>query len=135
LAGDDDYLRGATSINHQVALRANFKMYSRSAKGGEKGDPNCNPWLAKMFIKVQHGICSTIVRYFDNYVVWFLSVPVDGEWGEWRHWTCSVTCGTGIDTRTRLCDNPAPADDGNDCTGPSSETRACVLHPCRKLFI
>ena len=48
LAGDDDYLRGATSINHQVALRANFKMYSRSAKGWEKGDPNRNPWLAKM---------------------------------------------------------------------------------------
>jgi len=29
-------------------LRANFKIYSRSAKGGEKGDPNRNPWLAKM---------------------------------------------------------------------------------------
>jgi hypothetical protein len=25
-----------------------FKMYYRSAKGGEKGDPNRNPWLAKM---------------------------------------------------------------------------------------
>ena len=25
-------------------------MYSRSAKGGEKGDPNRNPWLAKMTI-------------------------------------------------------------------------------------
>ena len=48
LAGDDNFLRGATSINHQVALRANFKMYSRSPKGGEKGDPNRNPWLAKM---------------------------------------------------------------------------------------
>jgi hypothetical protein len=48
LAVDDDYLRGATSINHQVALHANFKMYSRSTKGGEKGDPNHNPWLAKM---------------------------------------------------------------------------------------
>jgi len=48
LAGDDDYLRGATSINHQVALHTNFKMYSRSAKGEEKGDPNRNPWLAKM---------------------------------------------------------------------------------------
>jgi hypothetical protein len=48
LAGDDDYLRVATSIIHQVALRANFKMYSRSAKGGEKRDPNRNPWLAKM---------------------------------------------------------------------------------------
>ena len=23
-------------------------MYSRSANGGEKGDPNRNPWLAKM---------------------------------------------------------------------------------------
>ena len=23
-------------------------MYSRSAKGGGKGDPNRNPWLAKM---------------------------------------------------------------------------------------
>jgi hypothetical protein len=52
LAGDDDYLRGATSINHQVALRANFKMYSRSAKGGEKGDPNRNPWLAKMILYI-----------------------------------------------------------------------------------
>jgi hypothetical protein len=38
LAGDDDYLRDATSINHQVALRANFKIYSRSAKGGEKDE-------------------------------------------------------------------------------------------------
>jgi hypothetical protein len=24
-------------------------MYSRSAKGGDKGDPNRNPWLAKMY--------------------------------------------------------------------------------------
>jgi hypothetical protein len=47
-AGDDDYLRGPTSINHQVALSANFKMYSRSTKGGEKGDPNRKPWLANM---------------------------------------------------------------------------------------
>jgi hypothetical protein len=61
LAGDDDYLRGATSINHQVALRANFKMYSRSAKGGEKGDPNRNPWLAKMF--VWEILTSVFVKY------------------------------------------------------------------------
>ena len=36
-----------------MALRANFKMYSRSAKGGEKGDPNRNPWLAKMYLTVR----------------------------------------------------------------------------------
>jgi hypothetical protein len=40
--------------NHQVALRANFKIYSRSAKGGEKGNPNRNPWLAKMLPYVLH---------------------------------------------------------------------------------
>jgi hypothetical protein len=34
----------------EVALRVNFKIYSRSAKGGEKGDPNRNPWLAKMTV-------------------------------------------------------------------------------------
>ena len=28
-------------------------MYSRSAKGGEKGDPNRNPWLAKMELEAQ----------------------------------------------------------------------------------
>jgi hypothetical protein len=57
LAGDDDYLRGATSINHQVALRANFKMYSRSVKGGEKGELNRNPWLAKMLFGRRKNIC------------------------------------------------------------------------------
>jgi hypothetical protein len=30
-------------------------MYSRSAKGGEKGDPNRNPWLAKMY--------TTLIKY------------------------------------------------------------------------
>jgi hypothetical protein len=30
----------------------NFKMYSRSAKGGEKEDPNCKPWLAKDEVKL-----------------------------------------------------------------------------------
>jgi hypothetical protein len=35
LAGDYDYLRGATTINHQVALLANFKMYSLVAVTNE----------------------------------------------------------------------------------------------------
>ena len=67
LAGDDDYLRGATSINHQVALRANFKMYSRSTKGGEKGDPNRNPWLAKMIILWVHNYFTAIFYLIHVY--------------------------------------------------------------------
>jgi hypothetical protein len=78
LAGDDDYLRGATSINHKVALRANFKMYSRSAKEGEKGDPNCNPWLAKMYKQMQNytiGDCMSLInrcRTKPLVIVWTL---------------------------------------------------------------
>ena len=55
-----------------------------------------------LFIKVQHGICSTIVKFLGNYVFSLFSAPIDGKWGEWRPWNCSVTCGNGIDMRTRL---------------------------------
>jgi hypothetical protein len=47
-----DWIRVLVVVTNEilVALRANFKMYSRSAKGGEKGDPNRNPWLATMHL-------------------------------------------------------------------------------------
>jgi hypothetical protein len=52
-----------------VALCANFKIYSRSAKGGEKGDPNRNPWLAKMafLVKTQNlvGQVTSVCHLFD----------------------------------------------------------------------
>ena len=38
-------------------------MYSRSAKGGEKADPNRNPWLAKMRILVSKLIIEIIATY------------------------------------------------------------------------
>jgi hypothetical protein len=38
-------------------------MYSRSAKGGEKGDPNRNPWLAKMVYFI-----ITVNTYLFKYV-------------------------------------------------------------------
>jgi hypothetical protein len=36
-------------------------MYSRSAKGGEKGNPNRNPWLAKMAL---HMITRYLIGHF-----------------------------------------------------------------------
>lgn len=43
------------------------------------------------------------------------------EWGQWSE--CSVTCGKGVETRTRVCTTSA-------CFGPSTETRDCERSPC-----
>lgn len=49
----------------------------------------------------------------------------EGGWGEWSAWSsCSVSCGTGQQYRTRLCDR-------NDCDGPAKMARACNTHPCK----
>jgi len=45
-------------------------------------------------------------------------------WGSWNEWNqCSVTCGSGLQTRTRECI-------GTGCAGDSSETQQCTLEPC-----
>ncbi|XP_076092754.1 uncharacterized protein LOC143064089 isoform X1 [Mytilus galloprovincialis] len=56
---------------------------------------------------------------------------VAGQWSMWINSSCSVTCGDGIITRTRTCDNPAPSDGGDDCFGSSNETVQCNVDPCR----
>ena len=57
--------------------------------------------------------------------------PVDGQWSDWSvPSTCSVTCGTGTRTKTRTCDNPAPAHGGAQCIGSSDETEACQEVDC-----
>merc|ERR1719471_364220 len=59
------------------------------------------------------------------------TVPVDGNWGEWSDYgECSVTCGEGTYTRTRVCDSPAPADGGADCEGEAEETSTCDAGAC-----
>jgi len=56
---------------------------------------------------------------------------VNGGWSAWSAWgSCSKTCGTGTQTRTRTCNNPAPANEGSDCSGPASETQDCNIAPC-----
>jgi len=57
--------------------------------------------------------------------------PVDGNWGSWGSWSsCSKTCDTGIATRTRDCDDPAPVGTGADCVGDSEETSICIEESC-----
>ncbi|XP_075764621.1 adhesion G protein-coupled receptor B2 isoform X1 [Pelodiscus sinensis] len=55
--------------------------------------------------------------------------PVHGLWEEWSPWSlCSVTCGRGARTRTRLC--VAPQHGGKACEGPEVQTKPCNIAIC-----
>lgn len=50
------------------------------------------------------------------------------RWSEWS--ICSVTCGQGVQSRHRACNNPEPAYGGLLCTGYPDETISCNEDPC-----
>ena len=63
-----------------------------------------------------------------------MCLVVNGGWGVWSDWgDCPVSCGGSENSRTRLCDNPAPANGGVECTADGSsgiETGKCNENPC-----
>ncbi|WAR28602.1 HMCN1-like protein, partial [Mya arenaria] len=60
----------------------------------------------------------------------YLSVAIDGAWGEWSENGCSATCGSGRSTKVRVCDNPAPSNGGNVCTGDTMIVESCIIREC-----
>ena len=54
--------------------------------------------------------------------------------GSFSHWIythpCSVTCGKGLVTRYRRCDDPIPKHGGADCVGERVETMSCDMGAC-----
>ncbi|XP_033728342.1 hemicentin-1-like isoform X2 [Pecten maximus] len=57
--------------------------------------------------------------------------PIQGGWSAWSNWSsCSVSCGTGHRTRTRVCDNPTPQHGGHSCHGHNWDTEACTSSNC-----
>ncbi|PIK51722.1 putative SCO-spondin-like [Apostichopus japonicus] len=57
---------------------------------------------------------------------------IDGGWSDWSQWSdCSRSCETGSELRNRTCDNPPPTPPyGEDCHGPSNQSRECNVHIC-----
>ncbi|XP_043327363.1 thrombospondin-1 isoform X1 [Cervus elaphus] len=57
--------------------------------------------------------------------------PINGGWGPWSPWDiCSVTCGGGVQKRSRLCNNPTPQFGGKDCIGDVTENQICNKQDC-----
>ena len=56
--------------------------------------------------------------------------PVAGGWSEWVWGPCSVSCGGGVQSGTRSCDNPAPSCNGAMCPGDNQSEQPCNTQPC-----
>ncbi|XP_037079043.1 A disintegrin and metalloproteinase with thrombospondin motifs 7-like, partial [Pollicipes pollicipes] len=56
---------------------------------------------------------------------------VDGRWGDWGAWgACSRSCGTGVQSSVRHCDQPVPANGGKYCVGERRRYRTCSAEAC-----
>ena len=88
------------------------------------------------FDTVAYRISINLISIFYKYKTrrkptYVVNILVDGIWGEWTGWSiCSVTCEDGIQTRTRLCDNPPRAYGGDYCPGVDTEHKNCTMIPC-----
>lgn len=58
--------------------------------------------------------------------------PIAGGWSDWSSWSdCEPVCGgDGIQTRTRNCNNPPPANGGAECPGSAIDLRICNTPDC-----
>ncbi|GAA6226448.1 A disintegrin and metalloproteinase with thrombospondin motifs 12-like [Lates japonicus] len=66
-------------------------------------------------------------------IVGKLPETVNGAWGQWSTWShCSRTCGTGVQSAERECDNPKPEFGGKYCTGERKRYRTCNTKPCQR---
>ena len=88
----------------------------------------------KQFFLLVCFLCSSwAVQSFDegSFSWWVICSTVDGNWTDWGYWeVCSVTCGGGVQSRTRTCTNPSPHFGGRDCLGGNVEERSCNDNPC-----
>ena len=56
---------------------------------------------------------------------------VHGAWSAWQTWShCTVSCGGGQRMRTRLCDSPAPQNNGRPCIGFAEQSDYCNSEAC-----
>ncbi|NXO05400.1 ATS14 metalloproteinase, partial [Rhinopomastus cyanomelas] len=78
--------------------------------------------------------CSPGKWCFKGHCIWKTSeqpYSQDGSWSSWSKFgSCSRTCGGGVRSRSRSCDNPPPAYGGRLCPGAVYEYQVCNSEEC-----
>jgi hypothetical protein len=83
--------------------------------------------------KVEHANVPTFPIQTFNSTSFLLQE--NGKWGRWSPFNdCTLSCGGGTQTRSRLCNDPAPSNGGEACPGISEETILCNTQDCPSLF-
>ncbi|XP_064027482.1 A disintegrin and metalloproteinase with thrombospondin motifs 13 isoform X5 [Pogoniulus pusillus] len=78
-----------------------------------------NKWCSK-------GQCSSLEELNPMAVV-------HGQWSAWSPFSsCSRSCGGGVVSRQRFCNNPRPAFGGQECPGASIQAEMCNLQACSR---
>ena len=58
-------------------------------------------------------------------------ILVDGGWSDWQNVTnCSTTCGEGVITQQRTCNQPSPSCGGRECSGINITNISCGNKCC-----
>ncbi|XP_077358108.1 A disintegrin and metalloproteinase with thrombospondin motifs 14 isoform X1 [Festucalex cinctus] len=71
---------------------------------------------------------------FKGHCIWRSSQEPQGHDGSWSSWSkfssCSRTCGGGVRSRSRQCNDPPPAYGGHECTGSGFDYQICNTEDC-----
>ena len=76
-------------------------------------------------------MCVRGINLLSKYLKNICFVVVDGNWSDWSEPSeCSVTCGGGVQTMERSCNNPAPLHGGKPCEGDKTQKQKCNERAC-----
>ncbi|KAM3612208.1 uncharacterized protein V6R79_004668 [Siganus canaliculatus] len=81
--------------------------------------------------------CGNGKHCFKGHCIWLTPdiMRQDGNWGSWSEFgQCSRTCGGGVQFRTRVCDNPSPANGGRICMGAKYQFQMCNTNECEDIY-
>ena len=121
----------------KLATRASA-VIPHSFAGVHRHNPLALAPLGSSSFTIDNFPSSNVYFLFVLMALFVLASP--GNLSKWSEWgKCSVTCGEGVQTRTRICTNPPPSGGGATCIeqslGPAEEEQACDEGECRECSV